>query len=102
MSAPSNHIAYIPYQQAGEPSRKAAVARVEFSLNGLSDDDIQVLGHLSEAVDLINPIYRDQFEPMTFKIARLLNRLVDVATPDQKAALKNYLTILNLQNSPFS
>lgn len=93
---------YVPYQQKDETPRRAALARVEFSLDGLSDSDIQVLGHLSEAADLLNPIYRDQFEPKTPTIERLLGRLYQVATGTQKETILNYLTILNLQNSPYS
>lgn len=92
----------VPYQQKDESPRNAALAQVEFSLKGLSEADIQVLGHLSDAVDLLNPIYRDQFEPQTPKIERLLTRLLDVASPEQKETISNYLIILNLQNSPYS
>lgn len=92
----------VPYQQKDESPRNAALAQVEFSLKGLSEADIQVLGHLSDAVDLLNPIYRDQFEPHTPKIERLLTRLLNVASPEQKETISNYLIILNLQNSPYS
>jgi hypothetical protein len=95
-------ITYVPYQQTGEPARKAALIRVDFPLAGLTDEDIQVLGNLSEAVSLMNPVYRDQFEPKTAVIRRLLTALVAVASADQKTAIGHYLTILNLQNSPFS
>lgn len=95
-------VTFVPYQQAGESPRRAAIAHVEFSLNGLSDADLQVLGHLSEAADLINPIYRDQYDSHTVVIERLVTRLLDVASVEQNVQLKNYLTILNLQNSPYS
>jgi hypothetical protein len=95
-------VTFVPYQQKDEPPRRAAIARVEFSTKGLSDADLQVLGHLSEAVNLLNPVYRNQFEPQTPAIERLLTRLQGVAAPSQKEAISNYLTILNLQNSPYS
>ena len=60
MNNPSANIAYVPYRQKDEPPRKAALARVEFPLNGLTDEDIQVLGHLSEAVDLMTIYARIQ------------------------------------------
>jgi hypothetical protein len=100
---PSNSgITYIPYEQKDEPARQAALTRVDFSLKGLSDDDIQVLGHLSGAVSLMNPIYQDQFEPKTPVVTRLLTALLKVAGPAQKTAIENYLTMLDLQNSPYS
>jgi hypothetical protein len=95
-------ISYVPYQQTGEPARKAALVRVDFPLAGLSDEDIQVLGHLSEAVSLLNPVYRDQFEPKTPLIHRLLTTLLPQASSEQQTAIQNYLTILDLQNSPYS
>ncbi len=98
----NNSVSFVPYQQKDEAPRRAAIAQVEFSLKGLADADLQVLGHLSDAVDLLNPIYRDQYEPLTPTIERLLKRLLDIASPSQKESLSNYLTILNLQNSPFS
>lgn len=95
-------ITYVPYQQTGEPARKAALVRVDFPLAGLSDEDIQVLGHLSEAVSLMNPVYRDQFEPKTPLIHRLLSALLPVASSEQQTAIRHYLTMLDLQNSPYS
>jgi hypothetical protein len=98
----SNEIQFIPYQQHGEPARRAGIVRVEVDLTGLSDNDIQILGHLCEAVDCINPIYRDQFESQTAMIRRLISRLRRVASPEEKIVIDNYRTLLDLQNSPFS
>src|SRR3972149_643975 len=53
----------VPYRQEGEPEKHAAILRVDFDLDGLSPEEIQVLGHLVEASDALNPIYRDQIEP---------------------------------------
>jgi hypothetical protein len=102
MNNTSSEITYIPYQQHDEPARRAALTKVEFSLKGFSDKDIQVLGHLSEAVNLMNPIYRDQFEPKMPSVKRAVASLIQVANPAQQISLKNYLTILTLQNSPFA
>jgi hypothetical protein len=95
-------ISYVPYQQSGEPARKAALVHVDFPLAGLRDEDIQVLGHLSEAVNLMNPVFRDQFEPKTPLIRRLLHSLLPVASSEQQTAIRHYLTMLDLQNSPYS
>lgn len=95
-------ITYVPYQQKDEPARQAALVRVDFSLDGFTDEDVQLLGHLSDAVSLMNPVYRDQFEPKTFVLLRALRDLMKVASPEQKTALENYETMLHLQNSPYS
>jgi hypothetical protein len=84
-------ITYVPYQQTGEPDRRAALVRVDFPLAGLSDEDIQVLGHLSEAVSLMNPVYRDQFEP---------KMLSDSARDDGAAAQCSFGTTDPLQGAP--
>jgi hypothetical protein len=93
---------FVPYQQKGEPPRRAGLVRVGFDLAGLSENDVQILGHLCQAVDLINPVYRDQFEATTPTIRRLVHRLGEVADEKEKVALQNYTTLLDLQNSPFS
>ncbi len=102
MSTPSSEITYVPYRQIDEPPRKAAFTRVEFSLDGFTEAEIQVLGHLAEAVALMNPIFRDQYEPMTARVQRFVRKLADVASTDQKTAIQNYLTLLDLQNSPYT
>lgn len=95
-------ITYVSYQQKDEPARQAALVQVDFSLDGFTDEDVQLLGHLSDAVSLMNPVYRDQFEPKTFVLLRALHVMMKVASPEQKTALANYETMLHLQNSPYS
>ncbi len=93
---------YIPYQQDGEPRRKAAITYVEASLDGLSDNDIQIIGHLVEAAEGMNPIFRDQFERLTSEIRSTVSGLINFCDGDEKSALENYLTMIDLQNSPYS
>jgi len=102
MDSASPDFLYVPYQQTGENARRAAVAKVAFSLEGISENDLQVLGHLSDAVDLINPVFRNQFDSNTTVIERLLHGVRNVATAAQRDLIDQYLTILNLQNSPYS
>jgi len=52
-------------RQDGEPPRQAAILRVDPSLEGLRNDGLQVLGHLIEAADRMNPIFRHQSEART-------------------------------------
>lgn len=98
----SDAITYVPYQQQDEPARKAAFARVEVDLSSFSDEELQVIGHLVEAVNLINPIYCDQFDARTATLRRLIDQLLRVANDDQREKLEDYKAILNLQNGPFS
>ncbi len=93
---------YIPYRQDGEPSRKAGIAPVEFSLDGLSDDQVQMLGHLSDAADCMNSIFRDQFSPDTELIQATLEKMLAGAEEPLKTAIENYLAMLCLQNSPWA
>ena len=95
-------IRYFPYHQKGEPRRRAAVTPVQIDLQSISDEDLQVIGHLVEAADRMNPIFRDQFEPGTFVIRRLLHRLLHVAQGKDLEKLTHYLAVLDLQNGPYS
>lgn len=97
-----DEINLIPYRQEGEPPRQAAVIRAAFSVDGLSDRELQVLGHLAEAAEAINPVFRDQFEPATARIRRLVRSLIEAAEGEERTALENYATMLDLQNSPYS
>lgn len=98
----TDEIILVPYRQEGEPPRQAAVIRAMFATEGLSDRDFQVLGHLAEAAESINPIFRDQFEPATARIRRLVQSLIGAADREERTALENYAVMLDLQNSPYS
>lgn len=98
----SSSVRLIPYQQAGEPPRHAAIVRIEPSLEGLRDDDLQVLGHLIEAVEYMNPIFRHQVDARTPGVQELLCRLMEVAEGPTRQALEDYRAILELQNGPYS
>jgi len=92
----------VPYRQEGEPEKHAAILRVDFDLDGLSPEEIQVLGHLVEASDALNPIYRDQIEPRTFVVRRLIRRLLAVSRNGEHRKLEDYQTVLDLHNLPFA
>ncbi len=92
----------VPYRQTDEPSRKAAIVPVEVDLSRFDDDEIQLLGHLIDACNGMNPIFRDQFEPLTEPLRELLVRMAGASTAEEKSLLENYLTVLDLQNAPWS
>ena len=100
MAASPTHL--IPYQQEGEPPRQAAILRVEPPLEGLSDNDVQVLGHLTEAADRMNPIFRDQAEAHTPAVQTLLLSLIEAAEGPTRQVLENYRAIFELQNGPYA
>ncbi len=92
----------VPYQQDAEPPHRAAIVRVETALDGLSDDELQVLGHLIEAADLINPVYRHQCDARTSGLRRLVLQLIETAEGPVLQKLEDYRAILELQNAPFA
>jgi len=92
----------IPYRQDGEPPRQAAIVTVEPSLEGLSDEDVQTLGHLIEAADRMNPIFRHQVEGRTRGLQRLVLQLIEAAEGPTRQVLDDYRAILELQNGPFA
>ena len=100
MSASS--IQYIPYRQDGEPPRRAAITRVDVNLDSLSDNEIQVIGHLVDAAEWMNPIFRDQFDPRTADLCEVVDQLLPLARQDEQKLLQSYKTMLNLQNSPWA
>ena len=92
----------VPYFKEGEPKREAVILKVDFDTTCLPEEDVNVLGHLSEAVNGMNPIYQDQTEPKTPVVREVVERLVYAAqNPDHRRSLAEYLTILDLQNGPF-
>jgi len=97
-------IKFVPYQQTGERQRRAAFIPVEYDYSSLSDRDLQIIGHLIQAAQIINPVFRDQFDPRTAQIQQLILQLLDLedCTEKETEALTDYLQILNLQNGPFS
>ena len=97
-----DEIRYVPYRQEDEPPGRAAVVLAPFSLEGLTGDEIQLLGLLSEASDTMNAIFRDQFEPKTATIRRLVHSLIPVAGGEERELLEAYATMIDLQNSPYS
>ena len=94
--------ALIPYQQEGEPPRHAAIIRIEPRLEGLSDSEVQVLGHLTEAADRMNPIFRHQVDSRTAGLRSLLIGLIEAAEGPARQVLEEYRAILELQNGPYA
>lgn len=95
-------IQYIPYQQKDEPPRRAVITPVEIDLDGLTKTEVQILGHLVEAAEKMNSIFRDQFEPRTRTLKKVVSSMAEIASGDERETLENYLIILDLQNSPYS
>ena len=93
---------YIPYRQTGEPPRRAGIAPVEVTLDNLTDNQVQMVGHLCAAAEMMNPVFRDQFFGKTEDIRRVTEILAEQAAGEVKTALEHYHTMLNLQNSPWS
>lgn len=95
-------ITYVAYRQEGELPRKAAFIPVEVSLEGLSDVQIQILGHLMDAVNAINPVFQDQFDVRTLMLRQLVKKLIPVSAAEERQLLEDYLHILDLQNGPYA
>jgi len=102
MTKPTHSIEFIPYQQEGEPARKAGFTQVDLDLSAMSSTDLQIIGHLVDAVNLMNPIFSHQIDVRTAVLRRLMDQLIEVADGETLTRLAHYREILNLQNSPFS
>ena len=99
---PAYPIQYIPYRQEREPRRRAAITRVDLNLDAFSDEEIQIIGHLIDAAEIMNPIFRDQFDPRTEELKRIVVAVQELCNEEERQKLSDYLTVLNLQNSAYS
>ena len=79
--------------------RKLAVMPVAVSLEGLTPDEVQVVGHLSEAAMGITPIFADQAFPdgraFYTDLVDLEGRIED---PEQRRRLGEYVDILAMKS----
>ncbi len=95
-------IVFVPYRQPGEPPRRAGIAPVPFDLEGYSERETQLLGHLVAAAESMNAVFREQVTSVTCELTGLVDRLIDASTGTLKKDLENYRTVLHLQNGPWS
>ncbi|MEJ2012733.1 MAG: hypothetical protein P8X64_11005 [Anaerolineales bacterium] len=95
-------VTYVPYQQWDERPERAAIYPISVSMSGLSESEVQLVGHLIEAVEGINPIYRHQFDRRTQPLRQLLQALGEAASGEERQLLENHLTLIDFQNGPFA
>jgi len=93
---------FVPYRQQGEPPRKAGCINVAVPLEGLSENQVQLIGHLCRAVDAMNPVFRRQLYAGTDKLLDFLGSIGDFLTGDSVRSLEAYIQIIHLQNGPWS
>jgi len=93
---------FVAYSQKGEPPRRAALVRVGVPVAGLSDDQVQLIGHLNKAVDIMNLIFRKQLSGITGDLEDFLRSVQKFLPQALNRKIDDYLIILNLQNGPWS
>lgn len=93
----------IPYVRTDGKAKKAHIVPVSFSLDGLSEEEILVLGHLSEASNGITPIYAKQNYGKALELFRALESF-ERFTPfaDIQKVLDDYNTLFAIKNSPWN
>jgi len=93
----------IPYITSGGKEKNATVVPVNFSLEGLSDEEIQVIIHLSEASNGMTPIYAQQHYDRSLEIYKSLLDFEGILTdPNDKQLLEDYNTLFAARNSPWA
>lgn len=96
-------IRYVPYTQPGEPRRKAGIVPAHFPpADRLTDRQLELIRHLSAAADVMNDLFRRQFCRDTEKLFSLLRRLQPYLSAETNTAVEEYLTVLTMQNGPWS
>lgn len=93
---------FIPYNQTDERPKKAAIGSVEIDLSPYSVKEIQLLGYLVAASNCMNGICRAQVCPDTERIEKVISSLAGEARGKERELLGDYLTVLHLQNGPWT
>ncbi|MFW6207855.1 MAG: dipeptidyl-peptidase 3 family protein [Spirochaetota bacterium] len=93
---------FVPYRQKDEPPRRAGIIKVEVPLEEMSDNQLQLIGHLNRAADEMNNIFVQQCFEGTTDIADMLRKLRRYLAEQEQKRLDEYLTILHLQNCPWT
>ncbi len=93
---------FVPYKQKDEPERRAGIVKVEVPLEGLSENQLQLIGHLNRAADEMNSIFVRQFYRNTPEISTFLRNIRPYLEEDEQKRLDEYYTVLHIQNGPWS
>lgn len=93
---------FISYQQPDEPSRKAGLIQVGVPIEELSENQVQLVGHLNRAADVMNSVYRRQVWSKTSAMLDFLETARDFLPEELHRRLDEYICIINLQNGPWS
>jgi len=96
-----SNITRIPYTGSDGVKSTAAMVPVEVSLEGLTHDDLQVVGHLASAMDTIAPIFAQQNYKDMIPLLRTVTELEALSTGEDRNRLSAFATILDIANSPF-
>ena len=65
----------IKYVRSDEMKKTANIIPVEFSTEGLSQEELAVLDNISKSVNSLTPVYAHQQNPGTFEIMRTLKNV---------------------------
>lgn len=93
---------FVPYQQKNEAPRRAGIIKVEVPLEKMTENQLQLIGHLNRAADEMNSIFVQQCFAGTPDIADLLQNLRSYLKNEEQQRIDEYLTILHLQNCPWT
>lgn len=98
----ANTPVFVPYQQKGEPKRRAGIIKVKVPLADLTENQLQLMGHLNRAADEMNHIFVQQCFRDTPQIAVFLQKIRPFLTTEEQKRLDEYNTVLHLQNGPWT
>ncbi|MCF7947679.1 MAG: hypothetical protein K9M94_03670 [Spirochaetia bacterium] len=98
----ANTPVFVPYKQKGEPQRHAGIIKVEVPLAELTENQLQLVGHLNRAADEMNHIFVQQCFQDTPQIAAFLQKIRPFLGNDEQQWLDEYNTVLHLQNGPWT
>ncbi len=81
---------FIPYTRSDGKKKKASIIRVDFSVDDLSHDELQVIGHLAKASDSMATIFARQHYDRVQEVFRHLLDLEKNGDAKVRTALSDY------------
>ena len=91
----------IPYTRSDGLKNTATTAAIPVSIESLDPEQIQVVGHLADAMDALTPIYSKQSHPKTLSLLRRIEDAEREAHGSAREELTNYATLINMMVAPF-
>lgn len=90
----------IKYTRSDGLEKTAEIVHVDFPVEDLEQEDLEVLDNLSQAADNVTPIFAAQQDSRTKQILRSLLDLEKRVDPEKRQSLDDFITLYEMKNGP--